>query len=355
MNDSTTEQGADRALERGIALVGLAMGVYGAAKMAIHRSRKIEFHNRVVVITGGTRGLGLVLARRFGAEGARLVLASRDQEEIDRAVAELSARRIEVTGISCNVRLKNDVEALIRRAIETYGRIDVLVNNAGVIQVGPMELMTEQDYDEAMDTHFWGPLHAIYAVLPVMRAQGGGRIVNISSIGGAVGVPHLAPYCASKFALNGLSQSLAAELHKDNIYITTVLPNLMRTGSPRNAMFKGQNVKEHRWFALSASLPGISQSAERAAERIVHACRYGQPQLITALPAALFARLHALFPSMSHEFRSAADRFVLPAADGDRSHRMRGHESESMLTRSALTALGRAAARRNNEVLPSQP
>jgi len=192
-----------------IGLAGLALGMYGAARLTLRRARRIDFRNRVVVITGGSRGLGLLLARRFGDEGAKLVIAARDDEEIGRAEEELLGRGIEVTGVRCNVRLKNDVEALIRRAVETYGTVDVLVNNAGVIQVGPLELMTERDYDEAMDTHFWGPLHAITAVLPVMRARGEGRIVNVSSVGGRVGVPHLAPYCASKFALAGFSQAAA--------------------------------------------------------------------------------------------------------------------------------------------------
>src|SRR5439155_26253999 len=147
----------------------------------------------------------------------------------------------------------------------------------------------ERDYQESMDVHFWGPLHAMNAVLPLMRARGGGRIVNISSIGGKVGVPHLAPYCASKFALVGLSESAAAELRKDNIYLTTVCPGLMRTGSARNALFKGRNEQEYTWFTLSGSLPGMSQCAERAARRIVNACRWGEPELITSLPAALGA------------------------------------------------------------------
>ena len=333
-----------------LALAAVGLGVYAAARFAVRRARRIDFRERVVVITGGSRGLGLLLARRFGAEGAKLVIAARDEEELRRAEHDLRRRgAADVRVVPCNIRLKNDVESLIRSAVESFGTVDVLVNNAGVIAVGPAELMTERDYDEEMEVHFWGPLHAIQAALPLMRAAGGGRIVNITSIGGKIGVPHLAPYCASKFALVGLSEALTTELRQDNIYVTTVAPGLIRTGSPRNALFKGQNRREYTWFALGDSLPGISQSADRAADRIISACRYGEPQLITSLPAALAARFHALMPWVSIEIASMTNHLILPAAGGIGTSRAKGYESETAVTQSPLTALTRKAARRNNE------
>src|SRR5215211_3099717 len=114
-----------------------AAGMYGAARLAACASRRIDFRDKVVVITGGSRGLGLLLARRFGDEGAKLVICSRDQEELRRAEIELKGRGIDVRAVQCDVRLKVAVEDLIRTAVETFGGIDVLVNNAGVIQVGP--------------------------------------------------------------------------------------------------------------------------------------------------------------------------------------------------------------------------
>ena len=340
--------------DRLLAIGGLAAGLYGAARVAARMQRRINFAGKVVVVTGGSRGLGLLLARRFGREGARLVIASRDQDELTAAESDLRSRGVaQVTTVPCNLRIRTDVEFLIRTAIETYGTVDVLVNNAGVIQVGPVVHMTERDYQEAMDVHFWGPLHAINAVLPVMRARKFGRIVNISSIGGKVGVPHLAPYCASKFALVGLSQSLAAELRSDGIYVTTVCPGLIRTGSPRNALFKGRNEQEYTWFALGDSLPGISQSADRAARRIVSACRHGEPELITSLPAAIAARMNAMFPWLSAELSALADRTILPEPGGIGTARARGHQSETPITRSSLTALTRSAAAANNELRPT--
>src|SRR5262249_29078614 len=143
------------------------------------------------------------------------------------------------------------------------------VNNAGIIQVGPMETMTLADYQEAMRVHYWGPLYTALAVLPQMKQRRAGRIVNITSIGGKVAVPHLLPYVGSKFALVGLSEGLRAELMKDGILVTTVVPGLMRTGSPRNAFFKGQNEAEYAWFKIGDSIPVLTTSAERAARRIV--------------------------------------------------------------------------------------
>src|SRR5204863_5194639 len=123
------------------------------------------------------------------------------------------------------------------------------------------------------------PLFTTLSVLPAMRRQGEGRIVNISSIGGKIAVPHLLPYDASKFALTGFSEGLRAELLKDGIYVTTVCPGLMRTGSPRNADFKGQHEAEYAWFSIGDSLPGMSMSAEAAAERIVTAFRQGEAEV----------------------------------------------------------------------------
>ena len=136
--------------------------------------------------------------------------------------------------------------------------------------------MTLDDYEQAMAVHFWAPLICTELVLPDMRRRGEGRIVNIASIGGQIGTPHMIPYSASKFALNGLSQSLRAELTKDGVYVTTVCPGFMRTGSPRNAKFKGQHRAEYAWFSIVNSMPLISMNADRAARQIISACRYGR-------------------------------------------------------------------------------
>src|SRR5581483_12063238 len=124
-------------------------------------------------------------------------------------------------------------------------------------------------------------------VLQEMKSRKQGRIVNISSIGGKVSVPHLLPYCVGKFALTGFSEGLRSALLKDNIYVTTVCPGLMRTGSPRNAFFKGNNEAEYAWFSISDALPVLSMNAERAARRIVRACVRGEAEVVLSVPAKI--------------------------------------------------------------------
>jgi short-subunit dehydrogenase len=208
--------------------------------------------------------------------------------------------------------------------------------------------MTLADYEEAMKIHFWGPLYTTLAVVPDMRRRREGRIVNISSIGGKIGIPHLVPYSASKFALVGLSEGLRAELAKDGIVVTTVCPGLMRTGSPRNATFKGQHRAEYAWFAISDSLPFASMQAERAARQIIAACKRGDAEVILTTQAVVAIKLHALFPELSADVRELANR-LLPAPGGIGARRARGKQSESELAPSLLTVLGDKAAERNNE------
>src|SRR4029079_2749173 len=142
-----------------------------------------DFHGKCVLITGGSRGLGLLVARELGRQGARITLAARDRTELERARDDLAARGVDAHIVRCDVSVRDEASGLIDEAIARMGRLDVLVNNAGIIQVGPLEHMPPGDFREAMSVHFWGPLHTILAAVPAMRAQGGGRIMNVSSIG----------------------------------------------------------------------------------------------------------------------------------------------------------------------------
>jgi NAD(P)-dependent dehydrogenase (short-subunit alcohol dehydrogenase family) len=337
----------------GKVFAGLAAGaaVIGVAARMARARRAIEFDGRVVVITGGSRGLGLVMARQLAADGARLVLLARDERELDRArVLIQEEHRAEVMAIPCDIRRKEDVTAAVGRILDAWGRIDVLVNNAGVIQVGPLEHMTHEDFENAMATHFWGPLHLMLEVIPAMRRRGGGRIVNITSIGGRVAMPHLAPYSASKFALVGLSDAIRAEVAPHGIRVTTVSPGLMRTGSPINAEVKGQHRAEYAWFVVSDSLPGLSISADRAARQILDACRHGDAELTITPQARAAAMLNELAPGLVARLAAvAASLLPAPAGpEGDESRR--GRESESRWAPSIATRLTDRAAVLNNEL-----
>ena len=331
-----------------IKLAALGAGTY-VLKSAFNRLFEYDLKDKTVLITGGSRGLGLVMAREFAREGARLVLCARDQEELDQARLDLENRGAEVMVVPCDVTNQQDVKSMIAAVYTRFGAVDVLVNNAGVIQVGPLEVMTHEDFELAMRAHFWGPLNTIFAVLPSMRARKTGRIVNISSIGGKVSVPHLVPYSASKFALVGLSKGLRAELMKDGIKVTTVCPGLMRTGSPRNADFKGKHQFEYAWFSISDSLPLLTVSAENAARQVVDACKRGQAELVISVPAKIAVLLDSLFPEATSQMLAVANR-LLPGPGGVGTERMKGRDSTSTWSPSWVTTLNEEAALRNNEV-----
>jgi NAD(P)-dependent dehydrogenase (short-subunit alcohol dehydrogenase family) len=316
--------------------------------------RRIDFAGRAVVITGGSRGLGLLMARQLADEGALLTIAARDQAELDRAHEDLASRGHGVHIEVCDVGVREAAERLVAQAIERHGRIDLLINNAGVMKVGPIDHMEHADFEEAMAVHFWGPLHTSLAAIPAMRRQGGGRIVNISSIGGKIGVPHLTPYCASKFALTGLSDSLRAELAKDRIFVTTVCPGMMRTGSPFNAWFKGNHREEFTWFTISDSIPLASIDGRRAAWQVIDAARHGDAGLVITLPAKLAVAANALFPDVVAFGMALANSVVLPPPDpsaGPEAHS--GWQSLSDWAPSALTRSSERAAKDNNELPPA--
>jgi NAD(P)-dependent dehydrogenase (short-subunit alcohol dehydrogenase family) len=334
----------------------LAMGAAGIGALAMARAWRAreayDFNGKSVVITGGSRGLGLVMAREFAAEGARLTLIARDEAELQRADIDIKTREpfAEVHTAVADVRKRYEAERAIGQTLDRFGSVDVVINNAGIIQVGPIDHMKLADYEDAMNTHFWGPLYMVLAALPHMRRQGGGRIVNISSIGGKIAVPHLVPYSASKFALTGLSDGLRLELMRDNILVTTVCPGLMRTGSPVNAMFKGKRPQEYAWFAISDSLPLASINAERAARQIINACRRGDAELVITVQAKLAVLARAMAPELFQDAMAMMNG-LLPgpsSADGDEARP--GRESESEWAPSTLTASTYKAAEKNNEM-----
>jgi len=331
-------------------VIKLALGgaVAAAAYYSTQQRRRISFAGATVLISGGSRGLGLELARVFADEGAHLVLLARDQDALLRTAEELRGRGARVVTQVCDIRDPRQVRQSLATILDEVRHIDVLVNNAGAIQVGPLENMDLGDFESAMNVHFWGPLYLMQEIIPRMKARGGGRIVNIASIGGKVAVPHLLPYAASKFALVGLSEGMRAELVKDGIYVTTICPGLMRTGSHLNAFFKGQHKKEFALFALANASPVLSIASARAARQIVEACRYGKAELTLSPQARLLRLVNGLFPALTSEALACVSRFLphpLPSGNDLKN----GWESRSRLAPTLLTRFSDRAAQRNNE------
>jgi len=323
----------------------LLIGAGAAAAVLIGkklRGRPADLKGRVVLITGGSRGLGLAMAREFAAAGCRILLCARDVTELSavRGDPKLSGN---VSTFQCDVTEPGQVEKMIEDAIAKFGRIDILVNNAGEIQVGPVQSMTVEDFETAMNVMFWGVVHSTLAVLPHMLARKDGRIVNITSIGGKVAVPHLLPYTCAKFAAVAFSEGLRSELVGEGVKVTTIAPGLMRTGSFRNARFKGDAGKEAVWFSLGATLPGISMDAVRAARQVVVAARRGQAEKILSMPAKLLALSHGVFPGITTDALGYFSRWFLPKSTDSRSVHGRNVDALDSRPMKALTPLGRRA------------
>jgi NAD(P)-dependent dehydrogenase (short-subunit alcohol dehydrogenase family) len=337
----------DSPLKTALGWAATGVGVFLVANAVFRQLSKLNLSGKVVLITGGSRGFGLVLARHLAGRGAKLAISARSADDLELARQDLDARGAEVIAMTVDVTENEEVKAMVRDVIHHYGRLDVLINNAGIIQVGPQELMKIEDYQLAMQTNFWAQLYAMLAVIPYFISKGQGRIVNITSIGGKIALPHLLPYTASKSASVGLSEGMHAELKKHNIVVTTVIPNLMRTGSPLNADIKGDYQKEYAWFKHADSNPLLSMDPDVSAERIIRALEYGESEVTLSLNGKVATVIKALAPGWVNFLMAAADRLLPEAATGSDS--VKGWQAESSLSQGPISSLTDRAASKNNE------
>ena len=268
-------------------------------------AKKLDLCGKTVLITG-SRGLGLALAYELGRRGARIALCARDSEELERACDGLHREGIEAVWFPCDVTYKSEIEPLVRHVIERFGRLDILVNNGGEIQVGPLDSLEHSDFECAMDLMFWAPVNLTFAVLPEMTRRGGGHIVNITSVGGRVSIPHLLPYSCAKFAFAG--------------------------------------------FSLLGNLPGMPVAASYAARCIRRALERKMRVCTICLPAKILIACEALLPDAMRTVMASTSRFLLPRSNGSKQ-RITGHSLEPLFGRSfqAATALGKQAADALNE------
>ncbi|HYY02807.1 MAG TPA: SDR family oxidoreductase [Gaiellaceae bacterium] len=321
--------------------------IAGAAGLAVReairrREPAYDLHDKTALVTGGSRGLGFAIARELVDEGARVVICARDLDRLERARARLAEHGGNVRAIRCDVGDNGQVEAMVAE----IGHVDVLVNNAGVIAVGPLETQRLEDFREQHDVMFWGVVQPTLAVLPGMLARGDGRIANITSIGGKISVPYLLPYSAAKFGAVGFSEGLRTELARKGVLVTTVVPGLMRTGSYVAALFKGRRETLYRLFTPISTLPVSSISGRRAAQKIVAAIKRGDPELILTVHANVVVRCNALAPATTQRVLSVVAR-LLP--HGGTTEPLPGTEIHSPLDESLLTALGRRARAELNQ------
>lgn len=290
----------------------------GTTALYLSSLRKdFDLRGRNVLVTGGSRGLGLSLAWNLLERGAAgLTLVARDQGELDKARAILIAQfpNARVWTTACDVTDGNALATMLDQAVKKMGSIDLLVNNAGSILVGPFSSMDREDFEAQMKLHLYAVIEATQLIFAHFKTRGGGRILNICSLGGKVAVPHMLPYDASKFALAGFSQGVAAELAAHGIVVTTAYPTVMRTGSPIQAVFKGNHEKEFEWFGAIDNLPGLSMSADKAAKKILDAVEDGRTEVILSLPAKARMFFGAIFPETMHALMGLVAR-ILPSED----------------------------------------
>jgi NAD(P)-dependent dehydrogenase (short-subunit alcohol dehydrogenase family) len=322
-----------------------------AAREGIARLRERDLRGKVTLITGGSRGLGLAMARAFADAGCILALCARDEGELDRAREDLERRGAEAITLAGDVSVQSDMERVVRETERILGPIDILVNNAGIISVGPVETVTPQDIEDNLSTMLWGTVYPIWEVLPRMQARRSGHIVNITSLGGKVSIPHLLPYSVAKFAAVGLSEGLRAELAKDGVGVTTVVPGLMRTGSYLHTRIKGQRKKEFGLFSAMANLPLFSISAESAAESVVRAVKRNSAEVVLSPQGKILTLFHGVFPGATADILGVVSA-MLPKADCSESAPEPGARIEAELAHPRLAdplGLGGKAARDLNE------
>ena len=314
----------------GVGVAAAAVGTAVFATLAVRAlTAKALPEGAVVVVTGGSRGLGYAIASRFARRPVKLVLCARDRGELEIAQDRLVREHPHLQPadfylVAADLSNRYECERLVAETIAHFGRIDVLVNNAGIIGVGPVEVQTVENFERTLGVNFLAALYTTWAALPHMRTQAPlpgtntrSRIVNISSVGGKVPVPHMLPYTAAKFALTGFSEGLHAELRSKGVRVTTVCPGLMRTGGEDHAHFFGDAAAEAKWFKFMAKTPGISTTPEHAADVVYNAVSRGAATVTITPQAALAARIHGVAPSLTQCANAAFNHYVLPKPPAD--------------------------------------
>ena len=306
-----------------LALPALATAVLATALRNLALPPRVT-PGQVALITGGSRGLGLALAHRFGRAGCKLVLSARSADELELARdgllrSQSVANEDDIQLVACDLTDREQIPGLIASALNTFGALDILVNNAGIIEVGPIEAMTADMFEQTMRVNFLAAMQTTWAALPRLLAQNPApgwskraALINISSIGGKIPVPHMLPYTASKFAMTGFSEGLYAELKGKGIHVRTVCPGLLRTGGEDHAHFHGNVEAEEAWFKFLAKTPGISTTVEHASSKIYSALTQSRTEVTITPQAYLGSRYAGLFPGGLQWLNRLTNDYVLP-------------------------------------------
>jgi len=229
----------------------------------------MEFKNKVVVITGASSGIGKASAEQFAKKGANIVLVSRRNEkllEIEKILSQFSVKTLVCT---CDVSQKSQVKQMSDKVFDKFGRIDILVNNAGFAIYGKVSELSIEEIESQMATNYFGMIYCIKNFLPKMLEQNSGHIVNVASVAASFGLPGIAAYCASKFAMLGFSEGLKHELQGTNVKVTVVSPIMVRT-----------NFFDHPSFQDMPKYSPTSLSAENVANAVIKAANSSRLEII---------------------------------------------------------------------------
>jgi len=250
----------------------------------------MELAGKVVVVTGASMGIGEEIARIFAGRGANIVLLSRDAGRAEAARVRVGYADRTVA-LSCDVRNTEEIDRVLALTLHHFKRIDIWVNNAGHGLLDSVSEMEMAACREMFDTNFFGSVMAMQAVIPVMRQQGEGTIINISSVAGHIPMPFHAAYSATKFALNAIGKAANVELKKDGIHVLTVCPGYVRTAFGDNAV-RGRELKRVR----PSSIRGIT--AERVARAALQGYLKGKREVIVPWMMHVPVKIYQLFPSL---------------------------------------------------------
>jgi len=255
-----------------------------------------ELENSVAVITGAATGIGRALAERLAHERARLCLADISRQQLDVVAHALTAKGCEVSAHTVDVADRRQVEALARNAQDHFGRVDVLINNAGVGLCGDVEEVSLADIEWLMGINFWGTVYGVKYFLPLLRQQKKAHIVNMSSVFGMIAPPGEAAYSASKFAVRGFTEALRHELEGTGVQVTSVHPGGIRTGIAKASKI-GANTRPGKREEFAAKFDILARTTpERAADRIVNGMLQGETRILIGRDAAQINFLQRLFP-----------------------------------------------------------
>jgi short-subunit dehydrogenase len=250
----------------------------------------MELAGKIVVVTGASMGIGEAIAKIFADQGASIVMLSRDASRLEEARARVGHTE-RTLALTCDVRHREDIDRAIGLTVHHFQRIDVWVNNAGHGLLDSVAQLNMAACREMFDTNFFGAIGAMQAVIPVMRRQGGGTIINISSVAGHIPIPFHAAYSATKFALNAMGKAANVELKKDRVHVLTVCPGYVRTAFGKNAV-QGNEMKRVR----PQSVRGIT--AERVARATLQGYLKQKREVIVPWTMYVPQKIYQLFPSL---------------------------------------------------------